>query len=93
MTPYYLVDVRSLVVETDQEEADTVGPAVVSLSARLHVAAQVGNKGREREDGVAAVPRGQTLGLHPTGQRLGVGGESGKGDASVSVLIKDESVI
>ena len=89
----YLVNVRSLVVEANKEEADAVGPAVVPLGAGLHVTAQVRNQGRERQDRVAAVPGGQTLGLHPTSQRLGVSGESGKGDPGMGVLIKYDLII
>lgn len=80
---------RTLVVEADKEKSDAVGSTVVPLGAGLHVTAQVRNQGGEGQDRVAAVPGGQTLGLHPAGQRLGVGGETGKGDAGVGVLNKD----
>jgi len=81
-----LENVRSLVVESCDQESDTVGTTVVALGSELHVAAQVGDHLGEPERRVVSVSGGQTFRPHPTTQTLSVGSQTGERDADVIVL-------
>ena len=85
----YLVNMRTLIIESANQKSNSVRTAIVTLRSELHVAAQVRDQLGKSECRVVTVSRGQTFGSHPTTQTLCISSQSGERDSDVGVQRDD----
>lgn len=76
---------RTLCIDTGNEQADTVRPLSVLLCVCLCAVCDARNDLGQRNGAVVGEAGGERLLLHEVGEDAGIGGETGKGDTEVRV--------